>query len=687
MNTKHLTRDTLLGLFVVLAGGWPARASAQEGAEAIDELLGDVEQIEDVALEDLLTMETDVASSGATAVRESPGIITVITREEIRNMGARDLIDVLRQVPGIYFGSDVQGAVGLGFRGHWGHEGKILLIIDGQEANELLYSTLQFGNHYPVEHIERIEIVRGPGSVTYGGLAELAVIRITTRSGADLRGGEASVTYGQMWSSDFEDYGRRNVSLQVGHELGERAAFSLGAFVGQGRRGDDVYEDFYGNSYRISVNRHDPMMLNVGLSFDDVSARLILDNYRTAARDGFDESLPAPVDTDFQSILAGVKVRMPAGDLTVTPSFDFAQFSSWRVEDTSIGGVDLEDIAMSYERVVRRYRGRLLGDYELSDDVVARVGLEAYADHTPPVPPPTDSGHRAYANVAALADVSWRNPIVNMTLGARAENHSKFGESIVPRVGLTRVFGDFHLKGLFAIAFRAPGIENIDLNPDVQPERTFAFEVEAGYRLGDDMSLTVNAYDVTVRRPIIYFYDEDADTEAYLNFDRVGTRGVDLEYRLNAQWGYVNLSYSVYSAGSLLADRDETPELYAVEGAGARLLGAPRHKIGLHGALLAIEKLRIGPSVVFTSSRSGYTDVDADDTQLIGETDPMVLLNLFVSYDFEALGVPGLRVGAGVFNILDADDVFVQPYDGYRPPLPGPDRELVARISYGHELD
>ena len=104
-----------------------------------------------LSLEELLNVQISVASKKALTLRESPGIVTLITEDEIKNSGAHDLLDVLSMVPGLQFGVDVEGAIGIGVRGNWGHEGKVLLLIDGQEMNEPLYSTIQFGEHYPVE--------------------------------------------------------------------------------------------------------------------------------------------------------------------------------------------------------------------------------------------------------------------------------------------------------------------------------------------------------------------------------------------------------------------------------------------------------------------------------------------------------------------------------------------------------
>ena len=51
--------------------------------------------------------------------RYNPNIVSLITEEEIKSMGARDLVEVLQLVPGFYFAQDIKGNVGLGIRGNW----------------------------------------------------------------------------------------------------------------------------------------------------------------------------------------------------------------------------------------------------------------------------------------------------------------------------------------------------------------------------------------------------------------------------------------------------------------------------------------------------------------------------------------------------------------------------------------
>ena len=95
-----------------------------------------------------MNIKISVASIKELTPRESPGVVSYISAEEIHESGANDLVDVLRLVPGFDFAMDVEGVVGIGVRGNWAHEGKVLMLIDGQEMNEGLYSSLQFGNPF-----------------------------------------------------------------------------------------------------------------------------------------------------------------------------------------------------------------------------------------------------------------------------------------------------------------------------------------------------------------------------------------------------------------------------------------------------------------------------------------------------------------------------------------------------------
>ncbi len=234
MRPAH--RWLLAGWLSSLVPALPAFAQADDPAAPVAD-------VKDLSLEELLDTAVEVATRTAVSARETPAVVTVLSREEIVGSGARDLIDLLELVPGFFLGVDVEGAVGIGLRGNWGHEGKVLLLIDGQEQNELLYATLQLGHELPVDQVERIEIIRGPGSATYGGFAELGVINVVTR-GASLGGMWVGGRLGAMPTA----LGGRSLGFQLGQRFREAndLAISVSGSIAASPRSDRVYRDVYG---------------------------------------------------------------------------------------------------------------------------------------------------------------------------------------------------------------------------------------------------------------------------------------------------------------------------------------------------------------------------------------------------------------------------------------------------------
>lgn len=127
-----------------------------------------------------------VASNVARTVEKQPVSVTVIDRRKIRLSGARTLNELLmRYVPGFFMVED-QDDVIAGFRGLApDNNAKVLLLLNGQNMNTDWFwgppdAILQ---GMDMEFIERIEVIRGPGSVTLGQGALLGVINIVTRNG------------------------------------------------------------------------------------------------------------------------------------------------------------------------------------------------------------------------------------------------------------------------------------------------------------------------------------------------------------------------------------------------------------------------------------------------------------------------------------------------------------------------
>ena len=332
-----------------------------------------------MSLEDLLNEPISVASKTGLSQRESPGIVSVISEEEIRSSGARDLIDILRLVPGISFNSDVAYKVGITMRGNWGLEGKVLVMIDGLELNENLYGSVVFGNHYDPTQIKSIEIIRGPGSSIYGGYAELGVINIITKKGADYEGGNINYTYGTM----KESTGRQNFSAGLGQKLGD-FEFDFKVFSSDGNSSEADWIDIYGTTGSMKNNSsYGTNQFNLGLNYKGLSGRVIYDEYKSEFLNQYDEIYSdANVDAtnqatpnNFQSILAEVKYDWEVKDnLTITPKFNYSQYTPSEVPNDP-GPYDYE-----FSETGSRIAGNLVANCDLTEDINVVIDGEYLTD-------------------------------------------------------------------------------------------------------------------------------------------------------------------------------------------------------------------------------------------------------------------------------------------------------------------
>lgn len=149
---------------------------------------------------------------------ETPGAVTVLDREFIRQTGARDVADLLRFVPGFQVSNSFETVSPLvSYHGAFdSYSNRLALLIDGRSA----YSPYFIGSIGPglqtlaVQDIERIEVLQGSNSAAYGARAILGVINIVTRDPADTLGAQGSISLG---SNGIRDAQARIGWGEVGH--------------------------------------------------------------------------------------------------------------------------------------------------------------------------------------------------------------------------------------------------------------------------------------------------------------------------------------------------------------------------------------------------------------------------------------------------------------------------------------
>ncbi len=115
---------------------------------------------------------------------DSPSTLTVLTDEDVRMMGAQNITDVLRRVAGVNIMENSAGHADVAIRGFQRKmNNKVLILVDGRSTyTDFVGATFIHGLPLSLEEIERIEVIRGPGSAVYGANAVTGVVNIITKT-------------------------------------------------------------------------------------------------------------------------------------------------------------------------------------------------------------------------------------------------------------------------------------------------------------------------------------------------------------------------------------------------------------------------------------------------------------------------------------------------------------------------
>jgi len=160
----------------------------------------DAETLFDMSLEQLMQITVTTASKRPQSYLETPRAVYVITREDILRSGVTTIPDALRMAPGVHVAQITAHRWAISIRGFQQEfAGKLLVLIDGRTLYTPTFSGVFWdSNDVVLDHVERIEIVRGPGSVVWGSNAMNGVINIITRNAADTQGGKLNIAAGNQ---------------------------------------------------------------------------------------------------------------------------------------------------------------------------------------------------------------------------------------------------------------------------------------------------------------------------------------------------------------------------------------------------------------------------------------------------------------------------------------------------------
>jgi outer membrane cobalamin receptor len=628
-------------------------------AQDLDSLLNVSAFTVESDLQKQLNQATKVGSGFSLTTRETPGIVSVISREDLENSGARDITDVLRLIPGFDISHDLQFVQGVSLRGNWANEGKVLFLLDGQPMNDLLYQTVALGNRFLIETIERIEIIRGPGSAIYGGSAEYGVINIITRAASSLNGVAAFATAGLH----ADAMGRSNAGVMVAQK-GKDLSWDLTAYQGKAIASDGEYQDYFGESEPVNLAKQDnaksdPANINLGLNYKKFYLRGLYDH--------FEVTDPTAQVTSTSYFLEAGYTQQVNDKLTLTPKLQLQKQRPW---DYDYYDTPEDDFSIEAQRLLTQ----LDANYDVNRRINVNMGVLYFQDKG--VDKLEDETLKL-KNYAIYTQALFKHRLANATLGFRFEKNNRYDGAFVPRMALTKKIENFHFKLLYSRAFRSPSIQNIRLDTTgALPEISDVFELEMGYQFTPEMLLSVNAFHLSTNDVLIYGSEETitGTKEWYENYEQSGSRGIELIYSLRKTAWYVNATYSFSEA---LAGN--SVDKYKVSQTNKQYVGQLAHKFTLQANVYATKKLSVNASLVAGGKRYAYLADFSGEGPSAEELPAYTLVNIFVNYrDL----LPGLNFGIGAYDLLNEKPAIAQAYIGEFAPIPGRSREFVVKLSY-----
>jgi outer membrane receptor for ferrienterochelin and colicins len=175
LKTLLLSFSTLMGVNSLLISPLHAQDKPAETKDLME-----------LSLEELMNIQVTVASKQSEKISDAAGVISVITKEEMEAFGGITLRDILERVPSLigtssYF-TDRYYVAGRGDQTKI-NSGHNLILINGRPTREIVEGGVSSEMYaaFPVDIIERIEVIRGPGSVLYGSNAFSMVINVVTK--------------------------------------------------------------------------------------------------------------------------------------------------------------------------------------------------------------------------------------------------------------------------------------------------------------------------------------------------------------------------------------------------------------------------------------------------------------------------------------------------------------------------
>ena len=540
----------------------------------------EIETNEDDYFDDFYGSEemVEIATGIKTQIYKAPAVASVFTAEQIKNMGAMDIDDVLETVPGLHISrfSNTYTPI-YTFRGvHSKYTPQVLMLINGIPiTNSFLGNRNQNWGGMPVEAIARIEVIRGPGSAVFGADAFSGVINIITKNSKDINKNEMSLRAGSHSTQDFwlsvanndgdlkysavleyhqtegsDKIIEADAQTRYDSQFGTNASLAPGALsLGTENidfRGEINYFDW---TIHAGLQKRDNLGLGAGLA-----GALDPDADKSSQRRNIDVNYKSQLTEQWQ-------IDVQASYFDTSQEID--QYTIFPVG--AFGGAFPNGFIGNPEVWERHTRFNITGLYTGQDNHIIRMGIGYHKgdmykvketknfglgpegnpiDPSGPVVDVSDTPYVFLRETDRIDHFAFIQDVWNfandweLTAGLRFDNYSDFGSTFNPRLALVWSTSlNLSTKLLYGRAFRAPSFAdtgNINNpvalgNPALNPESMETVELAFDYHPKSGFGAILSFYDYKWSDIIQYVPDEGETTSTAQNFGKQVGYGAEIE--------------------------------------------------------------------------------------------------------------------------------------------------------------
>lgn len=590
------------------------------------------------------------------ALKDVPVETTVVSRQDIQQSNAQNVMDVLKTVPGIDSSvhDDVFGTYtwranmrGLNFNDGYG-----LMLIDGQRVMGCGQSggMGEYGvglNQLPVEMIERVEVVKGPSSALYGSDAIAGVVNIITKETPDKFSGKAGASYG--WysvkekknsdGSSTEPSDDSRAASQAYFSFGDRPAERFGYLLNYNyESSEDVSE------HPLESSRHS-LSAKSRLAPSEQLALSLKGEFSAYEKDGNREE-------DSWRVAPGLEWRLREDQsLTVRGyaySWDFVHGTPGNPHGHKYGDISFDQAEVQHTWKISQRSTLILGG-ELHRQTI---------DYVIDNPNSTTTTVDEEVETASLYAQDEFRLLDSLTLvgGLRFDDHSVFGSEVNPKLSAMWQLSDSTtLRASAGRAFKSPTIRQLyydipyrhgdyynQSNRDLKPEAGMGYSVGLEQWLLDGSMLTTfglfrnEIEDMVIVEDTGAIYD-GLPLHIYRNVDEAVTQGAEL----SARWEQSNFSL----AAAYTYTDSENKE------SGLDLPYVPEHNFSLTPAYIWSQH-GLGLSGTFSCVGRQYKD-NLNSAEI--DSHAVLDAKLWKEIDYKPLFADKVVLSFEADNLLDSD--------------------------------